>query len=224
MKSSELKKGELYYAEFSYGQYQVEVLDTALFTDRTVRDYEEVTKLVDPPTPFDPQTGAPNPKVERTEKQSIYKTVREPGYKPRSSSFYRGGAQAGVPCKAVSAYRALNPEKYPDDTVTEILVRPQDIKYSWATHVESLKRRIAAEDKAKADREAFAKRVSLMKQQLPSLDIERSHGSYARSTTRVTVNLTELEVLLASLGEEDEALYDPPEAIEAMAKFAAEQE
>jgi len=207
MKSSELKKGEKYFAEFDYGQHQVEVLDTALFTDREVSKTVEGKEFADPPTPFDPNTGKPNPKVEKTTRRTVYETVREPGFKPRSSSFYRGGAKAGVPCRVKSAHRVDNP-KFADDEGTERLVRPQDIKYAWATHVRNLRHIAEAEAKAKRERASFNERLELLKKKLPSADAAyASYANYAKSTTRITVNLAELEKLLANLDEEVPSPY-----------------
>lgn len=209
MKSSELKKGGLYYAEIGYGQYQVEILEAALYTDREVKRTRETKRFVDPPTPFDPNTGEMNPRVEQAFTERFYETIREPGFRPRASSWGSGGAVAGVPGLARSIVRVLNPGKYPDEAAPkEQLIRPQDIKCTWDVFVTRLKNDREREEHRITAKAAFQERVASVKKLIPSARPANVSGSYRDSLTHVTVDLKELETLLAELGEEDAELYE----------------
>jgi hypothetical protein len=201
VKTGELVKGEAYLVKSGYSEYRAVVVEAALYTDREVTEYETVTEMVDPPTPFDPNTGEKNPQIEKTRQVKKYRTVREPGYKPRSGYGYRSGATAGIPVKAVSAW-SVGRESAAEPK--DMLVRPQDFQCLWSTHVKAQQTDAQREAEQKAKAEDAKQRIASLPEELRAEAIYVSGNAgrgnwygYTR-TDKVTVSLEALEALVAN--------------------------
>lgn len=145
MRTKDLKIGGVYLAEIRYSRYQVIPIEATTWTAKQRKVMRSVTDLVDPPTPFDPNTGKPMAKVERVRTISEWRTDYVPGaVGSLRGSIYSGAEdKQGVPCFIRPMGRRND-----DDAWTPAIVRPQNIQSTWAEAVE------AAEAKAIRDQEA----------------------------------------------------------------------
>lgn len=197
MRTSELRPGEAYFADFDYSRRQVVPIEAATWTKKRVKVGKTVTDLVDPPTPFDPQTGRPNAKVPRT--RTVYEDVNEfvPGSHPGRSGRYSWSDknEVGIPCFVRYAYDVArgNEDWYP------AIVRPQTIKSTWKDYVDGEANAQAEAKRRKAARieyEAEVLRLNRRVARLLDFDEDKQYVTKDQWGTSVVLGVRTLQFLL----------------------------
>lgn len=197
MRTSELRPGEAYFAVFGYTQYQVVPIETTIWTKKHLKVSKTVTEMVDPPTPFDPQTGRRNPQVERTRTVYDYVTEFVPGsHHGRSGSYsWSDKNEVGIPCFVRYAYSAKRGQ---EDWQPEI-VRPATIKSTWKEYVDGEAEAQAAEQRRKAARIEHDTEVIRLNRRVAKVlgfDEDKKYVNTDQWGTAVSMNVRTLQFLL----------------------------